>query len=135
MGKYKTAKPFPGFTIHLYGLKDALKGDEENPKGDNTLKFAGCYRPKDFQPLARLSGYRRWLTEMIFFHCHSATTAALEFHRCQLILTDVQCIHFRSAAKTAFGLVITGIAQMSRFICNRTAVLTCICHDTPPFFC
>ena len=110
--------------------KKRRQGMKKSPRAITTRYFTAVIAQNIF---SRLSGYRRRFTEMVLFHCHAATTVALKFHRRQLFLADVPRIHFRSAAKNAFGFVIAGVTQMPRFIGNRTAILTCICHDVSPF--
>jgi len=43
------------------------------------------------------------------------------------------CICLGRAAKAALGRIPAGIAQMSRFTCNRSAIFTGVSHIHSPF--
>jgi hypothetical protein len=70
---------------------------------------------------------------MILFHGHPAAAATNKFHRRQFILANMGVINTRGSTEAAFFCITAGIAQMPRFIGNRAAVFTCICHIVSPF--
>lgn len=76
---------------------------------------------------------RTGLAKVIGLHGDPATTRAGIFHGRQFIPAHVFGIRFGGAAKTALGRISTGIAQMSRFTCNRSAIFTRVCHIFSPF--
>jgi hypothetical protein len=75
----------------------------------------------------------RGLAKMPGLHSHSAASPTTIFHGCQFVLAHVYGIDLSFTAKTAFGLVSTGVTQVSGRIGHRAAILTSISHDLPPF--
>ena len=72
------------------------------------------------------------LTKVIRLHGDPTATRAGIFHGCQFVPAHMFCIRLGRAAKTALGRISTRIAQMSRFTCNRSAILTGVSHIFPP---
>jgi len=68
----------------------------------------------------------QWLAQMAFFHGYSATSLTYIFHGRQFITAHVSGIDVKNPAKTTVGLVSAGIAQMSRFVCDRSAIIASI---------
>ena len=81
------------------------------------------------------SGDGRRPTKMLLFHGHAPAPAADEFHGLKFILANMLGFGVRLATKTALGLVVAGIAQMSRGFGDRAAILTRICHYKGSFPC
>jgi hypothetical protein len=67
---------------------------------------------------------------MTILHGNPSAAFADIFHGCQLVLAHVAVVHLRCSTKAAFGFVTARIAEMSRFIGNRTTVFACVCHDS-----
>ena len=68
----------------------------------------------------------RWLAQKAFFHGYSATSITYIFHGCQFITAHMSGIDAKNPAKITVGLVSAGIAQMSRFVCDCSAIIASI---------
>jgi hypothetical protein len=79
------------------------------------------------------SFYACGFAKMAHFHGYATASPAHILHGRQFIFAHMSCIHTRGSAKTAIGFVSAGIAQMARFVCNGSAIFTCVCHDVSPF--
>ena len=73
-----------------------------------------------------------WLAQMALFHGHAAAALTDIFHGAQFIFAHMPGCHTGSSTKTAIGRISAGIAQMSRFVCYCTTILTSMCHCSPP---
>jgi hypothetical protein len=87
----------------------------------------GRHSPAALMILWVLSNRGRF-TKMFLLHCHPPAATANILHRCQFVFTYVRVIRFRGTAETAVGLITAGVAQVTGFVGDRSAIFTCICH-------
>jgi hypothetical protein len=69
---------------------------------------------------------------MAFLHGHPSATVADVFHRRKFVLADMERRGFGGSTKAAIFVITAGVAQVTRIICYRAAIFTCMCHIVAP---